>query len=108
MAAPVQALRLAGGGARSRLWAQMLADALAVPVLVAEGSEHGARGAAINAAVAIGLYASYAEAIEHMVRPAQEIDPTADQRDWWLEQLHLYRLERMAMTPVWKQRRRAE
>lgn len=104
MAAPVQALRLAGGGARSRLWAQMLADALAVPVLVAEGSEHGARGAAINAAVATGLYTSYDEAIKHMVHTAQMIESTEGQRSWWLEQLHLYRLERMAMTPVWKQR----
>lgn len=106
MAAPVHALRLAGGGARSRLWAQMLADALAAPVLVTEGSEYGARGAAINAAVAIGLYASYAEAIERMVRPAQAFEPVEGRRAWWLEQLELYRMERMAMAPVWKERGR--
>lgn len=84
----------------------MLADALAAPVLVAEGSEYGARGAAINAAVAIGLYAPYAEAIERMVRPAQAFEPVEGRRTWWLEQLELYRMERMAMAPVWKERGR--
>src|SRR5690606_20681575 len=71
MGVPVTSLRLAGGGARSPLWAQMLADALAAPVIVADGTEYGARGAVINAAVAIGLYGSYAEAVERMVRPAR-------------------------------------
>ncbi|MBK8047565.1 MAG: carbohydrate kinase [Anaerolineales bacterium] len=69
MSVPVTLLRLAGGGARSPLWGQMLADALGCPVEVAEGTEYGARGAVINAGVAIGVYASYATAVAQTVRP---------------------------------------
>lgn len=41
MGVPVTELRLAGGGARSGLWAQILADALGCRVVVADGQEYG-------------------------------------------------------------------
>lgn len=105
MAAPVTSLRLAGGGARSLLWAQMLADALAAPVIVAEGAEYGARGAVMNAAVAIGYYRSYAEAVARMVRPARTVEPTPGKRQDYLTLLEVYRAEREAMMQVWELRR---
>ena len=48
MGVPVVELRLAGGGARSALWAQILADALGAPVTVAGGQEYGAKGAVLS------------------------------------------------------------
>ncbi len=105
MGVPVTSLRLAGGGARSLLWAQMLADALGAPVVVAEGSEYGARGAVINAAVATGLYASYAEAVAQMVRPARTVAPTPGLRAHYLALLQGYRAEREAMLAVWTKRK---
>lgn len=105
MAAPVASLRMAGGGARSPLWAQMLADALAAPVIVAEGTEYGARGAVMNAAVATGLFASYAEAVARMVRPARTFDPTPGHRARFLALLEVYRAEREAMMQVWELRK---
>jgi xylulokinase len=46
---------LVGGGARSRLWAQLLSDVLGIELLVAEGAEHGAAfGAARLAMLAAG------------------------------------------------------
>jgi sugar (pentulose or hexulose) kinase len=105
MGAPVSALRLAGGGARSPLWAQMLADALAAPVTIAEGSEYGARGAVINAAVAIGLYASYTEAVARMVRRARTFAPAPENHVRYQTLLELYRAEREAMMKVWDLRR---
>lgn len=105
MGAPVTSLRLAGGGARSPLWAQMLADALAAPVIVAEGTEYGARGAVMNAAVATGLFPSYAEAVARMVRPARTVPPTPGQRERYLALLEVYRAEREAMMPVWELRK---
>ena len=105
MRSPVTSLRLAGGGARSPLWAQMLADALAAPVIVAEGTEYGARGAVINAAVAVGLFASYAEAVARMVRPARTFDPTPGMRERFLALLEIYRAEREAMMQVWELRK---
>jgi sugar (pentulose or hexulose) kinase len=104
MGATVATLRLAGGGARSALWAQMLADGLAAPVIIAEGSEYGARGAVINAAVATGIYASYAEAIQQMVRPARTVTTVPGNHARYQALLHLYRAERQAMMPVWEAR----
>ena len=54
-------LRLAGGGANSPLWAQILADVLGGPVqVVAQPGEAPARGAAILAGQALGWFDSLA------------------------------------------------
>jgi xylulokinase len=48
-------LLLAGGGSRSPLWSQLLADILELPLVLADGSETaGARGAARLAWLADG------------------------------------------------------
>jgi sugar (pentulose or hexulose) kinase len=49
---------LTGGGAASRLWPQMIADALGRTVIVPAGTEFGARGAALLAGTAIGWFPS--------------------------------------------------
>ncbi len=104
MAVPLKRLRPAGGGARSPLWSQMLADALGCPVMVVEGSEFGAKGAVINAGVAIGLYRSYEEAVAQTVRPLHEFTPDPAQKAVYAVWLDLYRAVRDAMLPVWSAR----
>jgi sugar (pentulose or hexulose) kinase len=101
MGVPLTELRLAGGGARSALWAQILADALGCPVLMVQGEEHGARGAVINAGVAIGLYASHAEGAAHTVRVVRRFAPTAGAAAVYSELLTIYRATAAAMRPVW-------
>ena len=53
---PPERIRLSGGAARSEVWVQMFADILQTPVEVPSGTELGAFGAAIGAAVAAGCY----------------------------------------------------
>lgn len=53
----------------------MFADILGLPVEVTEGNEVGARGTAICAAVAMGLYANLGEAMKHMVRVTRVYEP---------------------------------
>ncbi|MBL1101965.1 FGGY-family carbohydrate kinase [Streptomyces coffeae] len=48
-------VRLTGGAARSEIWSQMFADALARPVEITDVAESAARGAALLAATAVGL-----------------------------------------------------
>ena len=55
-------LTLCGGGGRSALWSQLIADATGRVVVVPEGEEFGARGAALLAAVGVGAFASVEEA----------------------------------------------
>jgi sugar (pentulose or hexulose) kinase len=49
-----QRIALIGGGARSKLWPQMIADITGKAVDLFEGREFGARGAALLARVAVG------------------------------------------------------
>jgi len=60
--ADLSVIRLSGGGARSPFWSQMIADAAGVPLEVPEGTEFGAKGAALCAATAIGDFDSVREA----------------------------------------------
>ena len=47
-------IHLAGGGGRSRFWVQMIADALGRDVVLPDGDELGAKGAALILATALG------------------------------------------------------
>ena len=53
---PIKSIRLAGGVAKSKVWTQMFADVMQLPIEVADVNESGALGCAIAAAVATGEY----------------------------------------------------
>jgi len=106
MGAPLVELRLAGGGAASPLWAQILADALGAPVTVAEGREYGAKGAVINAGVVTGAYGSYGDGVARTVRTARRFQPVAARAGDYALLLQIYRGVRDAMLGVWDERAR--
>src|SRR5206468_10933536 len=54
MGVAVESVRLSGGGARSTLWQQMLADTFGKPVAILENQEGSAYGAALLAMVGSG------------------------------------------------------
>ncbi len=66
---------VAGGGSRSDLMMQILADVLARPVRRTENPDGAGLGAAVSAAVGHGLYAGWPDAVAAMVRPGQEFTP---------------------------------
>ena len=67
--------RLTGGGARSPLWRQILADILGLGLEVPENSEGAAFGAALLAGVASGVFANVDEAAEKTVRISETVGP---------------------------------
>lgn len=71
--------RLSGGAASSDVWAQMFADVLDMPVEIAAGSELGALGCAICAAVAVGEHPDFESAIGAMTRIGRRFEPRAEQ-----------------------------
>ncbi len=75
-----EVIRLTGGAARSAVWVQMFADIFQVPVEIPDGSELGALGAAVAAAVACGLYPSYEVAVAAMTRVARRHEPDPARR----------------------------
>ncbi len=60
--------KLSGGITNSPVWTQMMADALQMPIRTLEGSQTGAKGAAIGAGVACGLFQDLEEGVSRMVR----------------------------------------
>lgn len=59
--------RLSGGVSNSEVWSQMMSDVLQIPIETLEGGEPGAKGAAMGAGVACGIFDSLEDAVKHMV-----------------------------------------
>ncbi|HEY0831161.1 MAG TPA: xylulokinase [Candidatus Dormibacteraeota bacterium] len=74
---PVTEVRATGGGSRSQVWRQMLADVFGRPVHRVESDEGPAFGAALLAGVAGGVYADVFEAasVVHVNPDAEVADP---------------------------------
>ncbi len=64
----IDQVRVSGGGARSSLWRQIMADVLGVELVTVNTTEGAAYGAALLAAVGAGLYASVEEATEAAIQ----------------------------------------
>lgn len=64
-----------GGGARSPLWLQLMADELGTRVVRPASPERACLGAALFAAAAAGVHPSIAAAAAAMVRPDREFAP---------------------------------
>jgi len=97
------ALRLAGGSARSVALKRILAAALGAEVAVIGREEAGAAGAAMMAAVSLGLYPSMREAtaawVEPLLGPAER--PDAALAPLYDALFEVYRDLRTAMPPTW-------
>jgi len=77
--APVD-VYLTGGGASSKVWSQIIADILGYKLLILEGGEGPALGAALLAATGCGVFSSVQEAgksvqkVKHTVIPRPEVN----------------------------------
>lgn len=72
--APVRAIHVSGGGARSALWNQIKADVAGVPV-ISVASDATSLGVALVAGAATGVFASLGEGVARSVRIRQRHEP---------------------------------
>ena len=75
---PVDQIRALGGGARSPLWRQILADVFGVELVTVNVTEGAAYGAALLAGVGAGVYHSVEDACARTVKITGSTEPTAD------------------------------
>ena len=71
----VKEVRVSGGGSKSKLWRQILADIFNLNVLVTNSKEGPAYGASILAAVGCGLYESVDEACKQLIKITDIVEP---------------------------------
>ena len=94
---------LSGGGARSAHWSQMFADGLGRHVTVAEANETGALGAAIGAALAVGLHSDYETAVAAMTHAKATFSPDAAMQAHYNRRYVTWTHITRAMEPVWRE-----
>lgn len=75
----IEQVRISGGGSRSPLWRQIVADVLGVGLVTVNTTEGAALGAALLASVGAGQYSSVAEACENTIKVSGRTIPN-DQR----------------------------
>ena len=75
---PLRRVVVAGGGSQSDVAMQITADVFKLPTSRPHVYETSGLGAAINAAVGLGMHADYAAAVAAMTRSGQCFDPNAE------------------------------
>lgn len=74
----IERTKICGGGAKSLLWKQIIANVMNLKVDVIESEEGPALGGAMLAAVACGEYQSVEEAAKTLVKVVDTIEPTPE------------------------------
>ncbi|HEY5161269.1 MAG TPA: xylulokinase [Gaiellaceae bacterium] len=95
-----ESARVSGGGARSRLWLEIVASVLELPLELTAVEEGAAYGAALLGGVAGGVFAGAAEAVASCVRVRDQIDPNPDWREAYASGYARFRALYPALRPL--------
>lgn len=95
---------LAGGGAKSPVWAQMIADVVGMKVMIPSGKELGAKGVAHMTGVSQGLYKDYEEAVKKACTFKQVYEPNLNNTKKYDLIYELYKKVRIHNQEIWDYR----
>jgi xylulokinase len=70
-------VRISGGGSKSPLWRQIIADVLGAPLVSTSTTEGAAYGAALMAAVGAGVFPDVATACDQTIQTGDRTEPSA-------------------------------
>jgi xylulokinase len=87
----IEVARVSGGGARSRLWLQIVASTLGVPLELTAAEEGSAFGAALLGGVAGGVFADVHEAVRTGVSVRETIEPVHDWQEAYADGYERFR-----------------
>lgn len=96
----IKQIRVSGGGAKSALWRQILADVMGSELVTVNTTEGGAYGAALLAAVGAGVWASVPEACAATIKVVDATPPQSQQVAVYDELYPLYRGLYPALKPT--------
>ena len=98
---PVEQVRASGGGARSPIWRQILADVFGTELVTINITEGAPYGAALLAGVGTGVYASVPEACSATIRIDSRIEPIAANQVRYDEYYAVYRSLYPSLKPAY-------
>ena len=93
-------LHATGGGAKSRVWMQMKADILNLPITSLKTSDAGTVGSAMMTGVAVGVFRDLKEAAAVMVRQRETFDPDPRRHEQYMQIYERYRKVYQAVRPL--------
>ena len=95
-----ESARVSGGGARSRLWLEIVASVLGLPLELTAVEEGAAYGAALLGGVAAGVFSGAEEAVEACVRVRDLVQPNPDWRETYEHGYARFRALYPALRPL--------
>ncbi|HSR70298.1 MAG TPA: xylulokinase [Acidobacteriota bacterium] len=98
----VRQIRLAGGGAQSPVWRQILADVLDTELVAVEAPEGAALGAAMLAGIATGLWPDIEQATQAAVNLGQPIRPRPDSAEAYRPHYDRFREAYRSLRPLFE------
>jgi xylulokinase len=102
MGLPTRTIRLTGGGAQSRVWAQIRADVAQLPVEYGRADNAAPLGAAALAAVTAGLAEDVTSAAGVLLRDCATLEPDTSRKAAYDEAHARYRRLFEALTPMFE------
>lgn len=96
------AARMSGGGARSRVWTQMFADVLQLPMEIPAATELGTLGAAMCAGIGAGAFRDAEEAVGRMVRVDRRVEPDPGKKAVYDRKYQRWLQAIQALDPFWQ------
>jgi len=96
---PADQVRGSGGGARSPLWRQILADIFDTELVTVNTTEGAAYGAALLAGVGAGVYNDVPDACEHTIKLVDRV-PVSSEADVYSDYYPVYRSLYPALKPA--------
>ena len=93
-------LNATGGGARSKVWMQMKADVLNLPITALKTVDAGTVGSAMLTGVSVGLFSDLEDAAAHMVQETESYYPRAEMHGKYMKIYERYRAVYQAVRPL--------
>lgn len=91
--------RVTNGGSRSRVWKQILSDALGVPLVPVLNHPGASLGAALAAAVGVGLLRDWTQ-VQRLVVTGDPVEPDPALKDRYSQAYDIYRQAGTVLTPI--------
>lgn len=101
LAAP-DVIRISGGGAQSRVWLQIIADIMSVPLVTVASNEGAAVGAAMLAGLGSGVWSDIDAAVAACVNLDGEVQPDPGHSAAYEEPLTRFRALYRALAPTFR------